>query len=64
LTSPTENTVIATLNILIRLAKDNNDLISRVKKELPVMVAQLDGLKLKENTVIVQFAEDLQFVFK
>jgi hypothetical protein len=47
LTSPTENTVIATLNILIRLAKDNNDLISRVKKELPVMVAQLDGLKLK-----------------
>ena len=64
MTSPTENTVIATLNILIRLAKDNNDLISRVKKELPVMVAQLDGLKLKENTVIVQFAEDLQFVFK
>jgi hypothetical protein len=64
LNSPTENTVIATLNILCRLSKGDSDLISRVKSELPVLVAQLDGLKLSKNTVIGQFAEDLQFILK
>lgn len=64
LTSPTENTVIATLNILIRLSKDNKDFIARVKKELPVFTAQLDVLKKNDNSVIVQFCDDIQFTFK
>lgn len=59
-----ENTIIATLNILCRLSKDNKDLIARVKTELPFLTAQLDVLKRNDNHVITQFAEDLQFILK
>ena len=61
---PTENTVIATLNVLCRLSKDNKDMITRIKKEDPSLVIKLGGLRSSQNEVIQLFAEDLLFILK
>ena len=64
LSSPTENTVIATLNVLCRLSKGNKDMIALIKKENSALTVKLAGLKLSQNEIIAQFAEDLLFIFK
>jgi hypothetical protein len=64
LSCPTENTVIATLNVLCRLSKDNKDMITRIKKEDPSLIIKLGGLKSSQNEVIQMFAEDLLFILK
>ena len=46
LSSPTENTVIATLNVLCRLSKGNKDMIALIKKENSALTVKLAGLKL------------------
>lgn len=64
LNSPTENTVIASLNVLCRLSYKNSDLIAYTKKENPSLVTKLQGLKFSQNEVVSKFAEDLLFIFK
>lgn len=64
LNSPTENTVIASLNVLCRLSYKNGDLIAYIKKENPSLVTKLQGLKFSQNEVVSKFAEDLLFIFK
>lgn len=64
LNCPTENTVIATLNVLCRLSKDNKGMITRVKKEEPSLLIILGGLKSSQNEIIQMFAEDLSFILK
>lgn len=64
LSCPTENTVIATLNVLCRLSKDNKEMIARIKKEDPSLIVRLGGLKSSQNEVIQMFAEDLLYILK
>ena len=64
LSCPTENTMIATLNVLCRLSKDNKEMIARIKKEDPSLIIRLGGLKSSQNEVIQMFAEDLLFILK
>lgn len=57
-----ENTTIASLNIICRLLKGDEDLIERVKAEQVVLIAKIDALKYNGKGNVKSFVEDLHLI--
>jgi len=65
LNSKTENTVIASLNIICRLCKGNSSLVGRVNNELAATKTVVDGLRYtSKNPSIIGLSQDLELILK